>query len=90
MPAQIFGGRLHGNIRTQVEGTLQIRGHEGVIHHQQGTVTMRNFGDLRDITHLQGGVGGAFPKNHLDVIGKVIVAESAEIAHETDANPTFR
>ena len=60
MPADIFGGRVHHNIRTQFQRPRQHRRSERAIDTQQGTVAVGQFGTGGNIGDRHARVAGAF------------------------------
>ena len=58
MAIDVLGHRMVHHVRAQVERVLAHRRHEGVIHHQQELLILRDLRDLGNIADLQRGVGG--------------------------------
>ena len=77
-----LGGGLHGDVRAELQGTLQVGGHEGVVHDQQGTVAVRQLRDCGNVGDLQGGVRGGLEEDDLHVRGEVLIAQGREVANE--------
>ena len=64
MAAEVFGGTVHHDVRTQRQGVLVHGRRERVVHHQQGIVAVNEIGDGTEIEDFQRGVGGRFQKHH--------------------------
>ena len=77
-----LGGGLHGDVRAELQGTLQVRGHEGVVHNQQGAVAVRQLRNRGNVGDLQGGVRGGLEEDNLHVRAEVLIAQGREVADE--------
>ena len=63
--AEIFGGAVHRDVGPQGQGTLEQRGHEGVVHDAQGPVGPGQSAKGPQVGHLEQGVGRAFHEQGL-------------------------
>ncbi len=89
-----LGHAVHDDVRAELDGALQERGGEGVVHEQQGAVLVGDLGGGGDIGEHDGGVGRGLDEDDLGVrlhggaegveIGGVdegrLDAEAAEVA----------
>ena len=57
---EVLGGRVHDDVRPQLQRLLQGRGAESVVHHQQDAAVVGQPGQRADVGDLGGGVGRAF------------------------------
>ena len=64
MSAQPLGEGVDDDVRTMIDGTLQI-GAEGGIHDQRQPMIVRNFGDGLDISYIQTGIAHRFAEEQL-------------------------
>ena len=55
---QELGSGLHGDVRAELQGTLQVGGHEGIVHDQQGAVAVHQLRNRGNVGDLQGRVRG--------------------------------
>lgn len=53
MTIDVLGDRMHDEIRSMIQGILDVRAHEGVVHHHHDAMTVRNVCDLADINQAQ-------------------------------------
>ena len=76
MSAQPLGEGVDDDVRTMIDGTLQIRGAEGGIHDQRQPMIVRNFGDGLDISYIQPGIAHRFAEEQLGLggngLGKIL------------------
>ena len=70
-------------------GTLQVGGHEGVVHDQQGAVAVRQLRNCGNVGDLQGRVRGGLKENDLHVRGEVLIAQGREVADEAGLHSAF-
>ena len=82
MTGKELSGRLHGDVRAKLQGTLQVGGHEGVVHDQQGSVAVRQLRNSGNVGDLQGGVRGGLQEDGLHIGGEVIIGENRKITDE--------
>ena len=66
VPGHVLRGRVHHGVRSQVEGTLQNGGREGVIDHQQAAHLVSQLRDGGDVGHREKRVRRGF---HPDDLG---------------------
>ena len=76
MSAQPLGEGVDDDVRTMIDGTLQIRGAEGGIHDQRQPMIVRNFGDGLDISYIQPWIAHRFAEEQLGLggngLGKIL------------------
>ena len=82
MTGKELSGRLHGNIRTKLQGALQVRSHKGVIYDEQRPVAVRQLRNGCNVSNLQGRVRGDLQEDGLHVRGEVIIGKNRKIADE--------
>ena len=56
--------RMEDHVGAEFQRPLQVRGGEGVIHHQDGTVGVGQFRHGSKVGDLHGGIGGCFHVQH--------------------------
>ena len=86
---QELGGRLHGDVSAEFQGTLQVGRHEGVVHDQQGAVAVRQLRNSGNVGDLQGRVRRGLKEDDLHVRGKVLIAQGREVADEAGLHSAF-
>jgi hypothetical protein len=65
--SDVFSDGVDTDVRSQKEGTLEIRRGEGVISGSDNSLALGNLADGFNIANLEGGVGGSFDPDKLGV-----------------------
>lgn len=64
----ILGHRVHDNVRTEAEGVLEVRAHEGVVHDKERAVRVCVLGHSGNIDEAKGRVRGRLDPDKLKQI----------------------
>ena len=64
MSVQVLGGGVHHDVGPQLEGPLEIGGHEGVVHHHHGACGASGRRESLEIRDPQQRVRGRFEEQH--------------------------
>ena len=67
LPVHVFGGGMHHNVGSPLEGAAVDRGGKGVVDHQRHTLLVRHAGEALNVTHATAGVGDRFTEHELRV-----------------------
>ena len=62
--AEVLGRAVDHDVGAQRQRALEERAHEGVVHHYEGAVSMRDGADGADVHQLQPRVGGSLDPDH--------------------------
>ena len=85
----VFGGRVHGDVGAKVQRPLQIRRHEGVVHHHENISPVRRFGNSPDIGHFQKRIGRRLQKYHLYAVVGLVKIVRVEVVHDLVGSPSL-
>lgn len=65
----ILGDGVNNNIRTVVQGVLDVRAHESVVNNDLDAMAVGNIGNSPDIDQAKSGVRRSLDPNELSLIG---------------------
>ena len=65
VPAHPLGQRMNDNVRTMLNGALQVWGGKGAVHNQGQTVSMCDIRDRLNVGHVKARVANRFTENKL-------------------------
>ena len=82
MAAEEFGRGLNDEVRAEVEGPLEDRGHECVVDDEECAVRVGELRETLDIDDAKCGVAGCFDEDHARVLAQVFARNRTEVVEE--------